>query len=275
MRLTDEELTALLCQALDPGNPSPPPESVGELRRLVSSAAPLRRPVPLRSRLAVVTAAFLGVSGSAVGAAVASGATLPEPLRVIASGIGLPVDSVGLAHAKTDADRLRRDLNRRDMAEVPRDAAALQSAFTGLSTDERHSIDGEVDSLLELAAPFDGRSGEGTEETPGSGSAPVPGGTDSDGGPTSPTTTVTGSESSGSGDGGVVSGSTSGGDGSSGGSSPTTAPSATTGDSSGGSTSTTISGTDGGGGTSDGGTSGGGTSGGTDGGSVSGTDGGG
>ena len=275
MRLTDEELTALLCQALDPGNPSPPPESVGKLHRLVSSAAPRRRRVPLRSRMAVATAAFLAVSGSAVGAAVASGATLPEPLRVIASGIGLPVDSVGLAQAKTDADRLRRDLDRRDVAEVPRDAAALQSSFTGLSSGERHSIDDEVDSLLELAAPYDGNSGEGTERPSGSGSASVPGGSDNDGGAASPTTTVAGSQPTSSDGAGVVSGSTSGSDGGSGGSSSTTVPSATTGDSGGGSTSTTTSGTDGGGGTSGGGTSGGGTSGGTDGGSVSGTDGGG
>lgn len=271
MRLTDEELTALLRQALDPGNPSPPPESVGELRRLVAGSAPRRHPMPLRSRMAVAAAAFVGVSGSAVGAAVATGATLPEPLRVIASGIGLPVDSVGLAQAKTDAGRLRRDLNRRDLAEVSRDAAALQSSFTGLSPGERHGIDDEVDSLLEQAAPYDGRSDEGTEQTSGSGSASVPGATDSDGGSTSPTTTVSGSQSTSGDGGGVISGGTSGSDGSSGGSPSTTAPSSTTGDSGGGSTpAPTASGTDGGGGTS-----GGGTSGGTDGGSVSGTDGGG
>lgn len=271
MRLTDEEITGLLRQALDPGKPAPPPESVRELRSLVSRAAPLRRALPLRYRVAVATAAFLGMSGSAVGAAVASGATLPGPLRVIASGMGLPVDSVDLAQAKTDADRLRRDLNRRALADVPRDAAVLQDQFAGLSTGERRSIGEEVDSLLDRAAPFDGGSGGGTEETSGSGSASGSGGPDTDGDPTAPTpTTVSGSRTSGSGDGGAVSGSTSGGEGSSGGSSPTTAPSATTGDSGGGSTSATSSGNDGGT-TSGGGTSGGGT----DGGSVSGSDGGG
>ena len=271
MRLTDEEVTALLRQVLDPGNPIPPPESVRELRSLVSRAAPPRRPMRLRARAAVATAAFMAASGSAVGAAVASGATLPEPLRVIASGIGLPVDSVGLAQTKTDADRLRGDLKRNDLEDVPRDAVALQHKFAGLSTGERHTIGNEVDSLLDRAAPFDGRSGGGTEETSGSGSASGSGGPDTDGGPTAPTpTTVSGSPPSGSGDGGVVSGNTSGGDGSSGGPSSTTAPSATTGDSGGGSTSTTSGGSDGGG-TSGGGTSGGGT----DGGSVSGSDGGG
>lgn len=271
MRLTDEEVAALLRQALDPGDPAPPPESVRELRSLVSRAAPLRRPIPLRSRVAVATAAFLGISGSAMGAAVASGATLPEPFRVIASGIGLPVDSVGLAQAKTDADRLRRDLQRRDLEDVPRDAAALHDKFAGLSTGERHSIGGEIDSLLDQAAPYDGGSGGGTEETPGPGSASGSGGPDTDGGPTAPTpTTVSGSRTSGSGDGGSVSGSTSGGEGSSGGSSSTTAPSQTNADSGGGSTSTTTSGSDGGA-TSGGSTSGGGT----DGGTVSGSDGGG
>jgi len=272
MRLTDEELTALLRKALDPGNPSPPPESVRELRSLVSSAAPLRRPTPLRTRVAVATAVFLGMSGSAVGAAVATGATLPEPLRVIASGIGLPVDSVGLAQAKTDADRLRGDLNRRDLEEVPRDAAALQDTFAGLTKGERQSIGGEVDSLLDRAAPFDGGSGDRTGETPGSEPSSGSGGSDTDGGATSPpTTTVSGSQTPSGGDGGFVSGGTSGGDGGSGGTSSTTVPSATSGDSGGSSTPTTTSGTDGGGG----GTSGGGTSGGTDGGSVSGSDGGG
>lgn len=271
MRLTDEELTALLREALDPGNPAPPPESVRELRNLVSRAAPPRRPMLLRSRAVVAAAAFLGMSGSAVGAAVASGATLPEPLRVIASGIGLPVDSVGLAQAKTDADRLRADLERRDIEEVPRDAAALKDKFAGLSMGERNSIGDEVDSLLDRAAPFDGGSGGGTEETSGSGSTSGSGGSDTDGGPTASTpTTVAGSQTPSSGDGGAVSGSTSGGEGTSGGSSSTTAPKATTGDSGGGSTSTTTNGTDGGS-TSGGSTSGGGT----DGGSVSGSDGGG
>lgn len=261
MRLTDEELSALLGQALDPGAPIPPPESVSELRRLVVGAAPRRSGPLLRSRAAVAAAVFFGVSGSALGAAVASGATLPEPLRAVANGIGLPVDSVGLAQAKAAAGRLRGALDHGDVGAVPRDAAALQSSFASLGTGDRRSIDGEVDFLLDRAAPYDGKGSGATSGTTTERGAPISG--DSDDG-TATSTTVPGSRTSG-GDGDAA-----GGDRSDGGASPTTATTAPP-STSGGSTSPTTTATDGGGGDGGGGDGGGGT----DGGSVSGSDGGG
>jgi hypothetical protein len=235
---------------------------VTELRSLVTRGIPRRTVNPLRSRLAVASALFIGMSGSAIGGAVAAGVTLPEPLRVVASGIGLPVDSVGLAQAKTDADRLRRDLDRSDAHHVPRDAAALQDTFSGLSADDRRRIDREVDSLLDRAATYDGRDAEGPGEASGPGGTSASGDSDGSGSQTSPTTTVPGAQSSGSGDGGSVSG---GGDGGGGDTSATTATTAPTSDSGATSSSPTTSGSGGGGG--DGG--------GTDGGSVTGSDGGG
>ena len=265
MRMSDEELSALLREALDPGTPRPPAESVRELRRLVSTGTPRLSAVWFRTRLATATAVFLGVSGSAVGAAMANGATLPEPLRVVAHGIGLPVDSVGLARARTDADRLRRDLERGDRWMIPRDATTLESTFSGLSSGDRHNIDGEVDSLLERAGAYGSHGERGTAEPSPStmaGATGSDGDGDRDGGTSATPTTVSGGQSTGSGDGGTSAATSSGGGGSDGGSpqTTTTSPPPTSGSSS------TSS--------SDGGTSGGGTDGGSDGGSVTGSDGG-
>lgn len=258
MNQGDEELLELIRRALRPERSEavmPPSGAVTQLRESVSTHFARRRIVRHRgARVAVAASIFVGLSGSAAGA-FASGATLPTPLRVVARGVGLPVDSVGLAQAKTDADRLRGALDKRERAEISVDAAALESSFKGLSGHDRRSIGREVDGLLDRAEPYDGRGDDG----PGSVVAPLPGGASPGGGaPVSgsdgddggapatfvPQGTVTPSKDAGGGDGGGGGG----GDGSS--TTSTTAAPSGSGDAS---SPTTTSGTGGGDGTSDGG----------------------
>lgn len=198
----DEELIARLREALHPGRASPSPESLARLRDTVNAgfsrgAVAARRS---RARLAVAASLFLGMSASMAGA-MASGATLPAPLRAVARDVGLPVDSVQLAQTKTDADRLRRALERKDAAAIPRDVTALKSSFSGLKGSDRRNIDSEVDSLFDQAGPYDGHADEETE-SPASSTNPSASGTpgaippapvndgDGDGVSTSPSTTL-------------------------------------------------------------------------------------
>lgn len=255
MSAGDDEFVRLAREALAPPSVEPPARSMAALRAAVDTRLAPRRAGRNRVwkvRAAAVVAGLVTlVSGTATGAAIA-GASLPVPLRDIASGIGLPVDSPGLAQAKSDAGRLRQALRHHDAPMIGRDASALERTFDRLDSGDRRSIDGEVDALLNQAATYSGHQsggsdGPGPTSTSGDGGGRGPSGGDGD--PT-PSTTVTGNVAPLSGTEGGVS-TDGGGDGSASSASSTTST-----------TSTTVPSGSGGGG------------GGSDGGSVSGTDGG-
>lgn len=261
MRPSDDALIALLREALENDHSAPSPESVAQLRgavtdRFAGGTAIVRRG---RARLAAATSVFLVVSGSMAGA-VASGATLPASLRVLARDVGLPVDSVGLARAKADAGRLRQALASKDAAVIPRDVSALKTSFSGLDPSDRRSIDTEVDSLIDQAGSYDDHAEDDTESPPtatnqsgarSSGTAPLKPADNNagEGGPTSPGTTLApgtdGNDGDESGDTTVAGGSPS--------TTASTAPPSDSGNTS--PTPTTTDTSDGGGGSSDGGSS--------------------
>lgn len=213
MNAGDEELIRLAREALAPPSVEPPLESIAALREAVdrlSTPGAGRRRRAWRFRLATAVAGFLTLASGTAAAAAVAGASLPAPLRGIAHGIGLPVDSAGLAQAKTDAGRLSYALRQRDVPMIGRDAAALETTFKRLDAGDQRSIDERVDALLNQAAAYSGGQ-QGGSEGSGSGATSGEGGggeVSGGSGDSSPSTTLPGTVApvSGSGGGGSADG---------------------------------------------------------------------
>lgn len=257
-----------LRSGLRAGPCEPPPESLAALHATVTARfhrRPGRRSWHFR---AVVAGAVFGlVAGGSAGAYALAGGVMPRPVRIALHAIGLPVDSVPLADAKSAESRLLWALHRHDGQLVAADARALEGKLDDLSASDRRELGSQPVSLLQQAG-FGGTSEVGTGETSsgGGGGATPSGDGDGSGQSSGSATTVAESGASGDGGGGGGSGEPSspattettvrtGSDGSDGSATTTTVPS-TSGD--GGSSSPTTTtmpdGDSGGGGTAGGGT---------------------
>lgn len=176
--MNDDELLSRLAMALlDPGAPSEPPSaSLSAFRAMVASAgggpgvgrvvtpmAAARR----RSwrgpgaapwgRRAVAAGAAVAVAAGGSGVAVAAGgAPLPRPFREMATFVGLPVDGVNVADARSARDALARALRRGDRAAVQSDAERLNRALAALSARERSKLGTGPSHLLDDARAFTG-----------------------------------------------------------------------------------------------------------------------
>ncbi len=191
----DGRLYELLTRALEVPNTVPPASGLNSLHRAVAQRAEalrerelsatrprlawLRRPIPALAGLLVLTS--VGTAG-----AIATGTTLPRPVREVAHAIGLPVDSPALAEARTTLGRLLDAIERRDLPAVQSLAPELEAALDGMSGEDRSKISDNAEEALDRARALlgeptgpDTRSGvEGGDGRDTSG----PGGGDDSGG---------------------------------------------------------------------------------------------
>jgi len=188
--LDDEELLLQLELALAPiFYPAPRPEGINHVLQavaahgVVASAADTARATPkpvavrARSRLAgvvglgraepsrwrrrwtaVALAALTTTAGS--GVAFAAGAVLPEPLRVAARTVGLPVDSPAVTAVRQGESELRRRLDEVErsgataarVTAVTQAAALLSARLVRLDPGDRARVGAEPGRLLDEAA---------------------------------------------------------------------------------------------------------------------------
>ena len=101
---------------------------------VVPFTRPARR---LGRRLAMTGAvAVIGLTGTTALAAAANEGALPRPVRVVAHGVGLPVDSVELADAKHALSKLRKASDEA----LPVAVAGADDALAKLSDDDRRRL---------------------------------------------------------------------------------------------------------------------------------------
>ena len=179
--MRDIELLAALGQVLE-AEPAEP--SVLEIERLhlaVSAAATasvfstaghrslrnrLARPVP------VLVAAMLTLASGGTAAAALTGASLPAPLRSVASAVGLPVDDTSVAMAKSVMADLQAAVAAGDRVRIAADASRLRHLIGTMSGGDRARIEPSAERLLAQAAQVLGvvespkRPGTPASETP-------------------------------------------------------------------------------------------------------------
>lgn len=157
MPTEDEDLLARLAHALRPPEVEPSDEEIAALHRAVAGGLPapaVRRVWPRR--------ALAGVAAAVVLLVIVSGVPVPRPVRAAAHALGLPVDSVEVADAKSAVKELQRALNDGDQDRAARASARLRQRLDALNQSDRQRIARQADPLLQRA----GGSG---------GSAPAPG----------------------------------------------------------------------------------------------------
>lgn len=158
MPADDNELLEKLESALAPPAAEPSPSEVAALRRAVAEQASSVGPERVWPwRVAA------GLAAAVVLLFVVVAPPLPEPLRQVAHGLGLPVDSVEVADAKSAAAELRSALDDGDRERAARASARLQRNLDGLEERDRRRLASRTDPLIERA------------RSSGSGTAPVPG----------------------------------------------------------------------------------------------------
>ena len=215
MKTEDTELLEALAVALAPPAAEPTPAELAVLAHAVADsrrvASPARRPSRPVRRTVVVAVVGSIVLSAGTAAAVGAGAPLPRPLRAVADAVGLPVDSVALADARTSMADLRHALEAEDPPWVTSASDELREDLYRLSTGERDEVEPVSTALLERAAAFladqpgDADSGlrddGGGPEPDSTGAGPVESGPDG-AGDDEPGTS--GSDDPGSGDSGPV-----------------------------------------------------------------------
>ena len=158
MTTRDDELLGVLAASLDPPpDVEPTWAEISRLHRVIDAGVSPRR--PSRTRLWRVhrplTAVIAGVVvlGGASAAAALSGAVMPQPVRVAARAVGLPVDSPQLADARAALVRLREALAHqpRDLGAIRSDAQDVRDRLGRLSADDRSQVDPEATFLLAAA----------------------------------------------------------------------------------------------------------------------------
>ena len=154
--MTDDEQIELLQSGFQLEACEPPVPSVAALRETVERAvvrARRRRSWKLRS-LASVSVGSVVLSGSSAAFAL-SGAVIPRPLREAMHAVGLPVDSVTLANARSAESQLAAALRKRDTSEAAKGAQLLALRLSRLNPDERAQVDPGAATLLQQADELD------------------------------------------------------------------------------------------------------------------------
>jgi hypothetical protein len=165
--MNDDDLLDLLRGALIADPVEPDRDAIVFLHRALDAH---KKPGRRRSyRIVASCLAGVGVMAGAGGAYALSGAVLPEPVRVVAHAVGLPVDSPEVAEARAARRALRQSLKREDANATAAAAQRLRDALGGLSSSDRAEL-GDVVGLLHEADEQHASSGQtnGNEPAPGS-----------------------------------------------------------------------------------------------------------
>ena len=186
MTTRDDELLDILGASL-----GPPPDveptwaEISQLHRVIDSGWSGRQRVrtPLwraRRPLSAALAGFLVLGGASAAAAV-SGAVMPEPVRVAARAVGLPVESPALADARAALARLRAAIARqpRDFDAIRARAQDVRNQLARLSADDRAKIESEAafvlaDADAALTAPPTGLGSPPPQQPTPPGATPAP-----------------------------------------------------------------------------------------------------
>ncbi|MBV9411879.1 MAG: hypothetical protein JO148_09795, partial [Acidimicrobiia bacterium] len=183
MTTRDDELLDVLAASL-----GPPPDveptwaEISYLHRIIDTAADGRRRgrSPLwRLRPITAAAAALVLLGGASAAAAVSGAVMPQPVRVAARAVGLPVDSSQLTDARAALGHLRDALaaKPRNVSDISADVREVRDRLAGLSADDRLQVEDEAAFLLAEAdaalAPPPPQLGPPPASTPASADPPA------------------------------------------------------------------------------------------------------
>ena len=159
MTTRDDELLEVLSASLGPV-PSAEPTwaEISALHRVLDTAvgSGRRRARPpfwrVRRPLSAAVAALVVLGGASAAAAV-SGAVMPQPVRVAARAVGLPVESPELASARAALARLRGALaaQPQDVGAVRARADDVRDRLAQLSANDRSHVEAEAAFLLEEA----------------------------------------------------------------------------------------------------------------------------
>ncbi|MDP8974785.1 MAG: hypothetical protein M3N28_00130 [Actinomycetota bacterium] len=151
MPTEDEDLLGRLEHALRPPDVEPSDEEIAALHRAVAGGVPapaVRRVWPRR--------ALAGVAAAVVLLVMVSGVPVPRPVRAAAHALGLPVDSVEVADAKSAVKELQRALDDGDQERAARASARLRQRLGALSERDRQRIGRRAGPLLERAGGSSG-----------------------------------------------------------------------------------------------------------------------
>jgi hypothetical protein len=148
--MTDEEHIWLLGLAFDDDRQDPPAMSIAALHAAVRSTFERRR--RRRSRkigsLAVASLATTALTGSSLAFAVDG---IPTSIRAVMYGVGLPVDSIALARAKSTEAQLAEALRSRNVGETETNAHRLVHQLRTLNSKDRAGVERQASALLTQA----------------------------------------------------------------------------------------------------------------------------
>ncbi len=138
MSAVDPTSTIERLDVVDPTMQMKTVDATTAIDRTEQVVVPFTRPARrLGRRLAMTGAvAVIGLTGTAALAAAANEGALPRPVRVVAHGVGLPVDSVELADAKHALSKLRKASDEA----LPAAVAGADDALAKLSDDDRRRL---------------------------------------------------------------------------------------------------------------------------------------
>lgn len=152
--MNDDDLLDLLGATMAEPPAEPSDAEVAHVRDLVADrvVVPFRSPWPRRAAATGVVLAVLVTTGTA--AAVVRTGSLPDSVRRVASAVGLPVDSVGVAQTRAAMADLEEALAGRDDGDVRRASAVLRADLADLSPAETDQVQPEAGGLLAQADAF-------------------------------------------------------------------------------------------------------------------------
>jgi hypothetical protein len=145
--MTDEEQIRLLRWAFEDEAPSPPATSIAALHLAVRNTfnrRKRRRSWKIGS-LVAASIATSALTGSSVAFAVDG---IPHSLRAVMHGMGLPVDSIALANAKSIEGHLAVALRQHNLRVAKRDAHRLAHRLRMLNSNDRARVEQQATALL-------------------------------------------------------------------------------------------------------------------------------
>jgi hypothetical protein len=172
--MTDDEQIQLLRWAFEDEAPNPPATSLAALHLAVRNTFDRRK----RRRtwkigsLVAATFATTALAGSSAAFAVDG---LPPSVRAVMHGMGLPVDSLALANAKSIESHLAEALRQHNLQVAERDAQGLADQLRTLNSSDRARIEQQATALLTETRSL-GRSAGGHDAAAGTPAPPEQGG---------------------------------------------------------------------------------------------------